>query len=231
MKKLGEVIRGAREAKGLSRAALAELSGYSAQAIQKIEEGRTVRPNNLPALARPLGIPEEDLRGLLGNARSTRLPASVVSTVRRSNAPYFHEIRTGGNSRSGGEIPVIGRAAAGEMGKLIMLNETTELVPTPPSLEGVEGGYAVYVYGTSMEPRYFPSEKVYVHPSKPIARGDFCVVQVGPPGEPPEAGYIKRFVKWDTDKLVVEQFNPPRQIEFDSKDVHSVHLVVGMERS
>lgn len=59
---LSEIIRGAREAAGLSRAALSIRSGVSPATIARIElEGHTPKLASLAALGAALEIPVSDL--------------------------------------------------------------------------------------------------------------------------------------------------------------------------
>ena len=94
-------------------------------------------------------------------------------------------------------------------------------------LASVNNAYAVFVSGDSMEPRYLPGETVYVHPGKPVRKGHFVVVQIaGDTDDAPPRGFVKKFVGWIGSRLVLEQYNPPGEIEFDKADVISVHRIV-----
>ena len=129
-----------------------------------------------------------------------------------------------------GLIPVLGRAAAGEPGKILMLDgEPSEWITCPPELVGVDGAYATYVYGDSMEPRYFNGERVYVHPIRPSGPRDFVVAQVRDENDD-LSGYVKRLVVWDEAGLTLHQFNPDTDLEFTPDKVDSVHVIVGSGR-
>ena len=54
------------------------------------------------------------------------------------------------------------------------------------------------------------------------------VVQMKPKrdGDPP-FGFIKRYVRWNAENLVLEQYNPAREVHFPSEDVYRVHVIVG----
>ena len=125
-------------------------------------------------------------------------------------------------------IKVMGVAEGGGEGKSTWNGEIVDWVARPPSLSGAPNGYATYVIGTSMEPRYHPGELIYVHPGKPVALLDYVLVQLKPPaeGEPPLA-LIKRFVRKTATKIVLEQYNPPKQLDIPARDVVSIHKIVG----
>lgn len=69
---------------------------------------------------------------------------------------------------------------------------------------------------------------VYVNPDKPPAVGDDVVIELHPIDDAsgPGSGYIKRLKKRTSTRLIVEQFNPPQDIEFDLADVKSCHRIV-----
>lgn len=125
-------------------------------------------------------------------------------------------------------IPVMGAGEGGSEGKFPWNGEVVDHVARPPSLSGAPNGYATYVVGTSMEPRYHPSEMIYVHPGKPVATDDYVLVQLKAPaeGEPPLA-LIKRFVRKTATKLVLQQYNPSKQLEFPLREIVSIHKIVG----
>jgi len=128
-------------------------------------------------------------------------------------------------------IPVYGRAVGGVEGKFIFNGELIDTVMCPPGLENVPDAYAVFVSGESMSPRFRPGETVWVHPGRPPRRGDDVVVQLHvPDGDPPE-GYIKEFVSWTPTRLVLRQFNPDREIEFEREQVKTVHVIVFSQKA
>ena len=212
MSAIANLVRAARKAKKMSQEDLAEATRYSVAGIRKIESGkvRTVRKS-------------KEIRAALGIERDQWVEALLADGIGNAEESV---VEAPPHIVGLGLVPVVGRAAAmGEVGKLVMLNEVSDYVQRPPELEGVPDGYAVYVYGESMVPRYFPNEKVYVHPHRPVARGDFCVVQIGNPN--PECAYIKRFVSMDESEIRLEQYNPPKEIAFPRDDVHSIGRIVG----
>ena len=126
------------------------------------------------------------------------------------------------------KVPVMGIAEGGEEGWSLWNGDIVDYIQRPPPLSGAPQGYATYVFGTSMEPRYHPGEIIYVHPGKPVMVGSYVLVQVKAKheGEPPGA-LVKRLARRTAQKIVLEQFNPPKTFEIPIKDVVSVHRVVG----
>mgnify|MGYP001310902491 CR=1 FL=1 len=130
---------------------------------------------------------------------------------------------------SGRRIPILGQALGGEEGIFLFNGEAVDWIVAPHALENVPGAYGVYVSGSSMEPRYFPGETLLVHPHKPVARGDFVVVQTKGDNETVPHGFVKQFVTWTPTRLILRQYNPDKEIEIERKDVVSVHKIVGTQ--
>ena len=101
-------------------------------------------------------------------------------------------------------------------------------VERPPSLASAPKGYATYVTGTSMEPRYRPGEMIYVQPGKPVTIGSYVLVRFKPKkeGEPPPP-LIRRLTKRTGTKIVLEQFYPPKTCDIALEDIVSMHRITG----
>jgi phage repressor protein C with HTH and peptisase S24 domain len=127
-------------------------------------------------------------------------------------------------------LPVLGQTSAGPNGRFILNGSEVGRVFTPPMLEGVEGAYAVRVYGTSMEPRYFAGETVWINPREPVRAGDDVVVQLLTEVEHERESYIKKFVSKSAKVTRLYQYNPDEgeanELEYPSDRVFSVHKIV-----
>ena len=125
------------------------------------------------------------------------------------------------------QIPLYGQAVGGIDGEFV-LNEGNRLadIVAPPSVANVSGAYAVTVSGESMEPRYFDGEVVFVHPKRRPVKGDFVVAQIHNPNDGPPLAYVKRLVRNSEAGLVLEQYNPPKELRFEHRAVVSVHVIV-----
>jgi phage repressor protein C with HTH and peptisase S24 domain len=132
------------------------------------------------------------------------------------------------------KIPILGHSEAGMDGRFILNGQQLGDALTPPSLEGVRNAYAVYIHGTSMEPRFEPGEIVYVNPNRPVRSGQYVVAQLVDPAEGEDGtpfAFVKRFISMNGRELRLEQLNPPegedRMLTFPRETVVSVHLIVG----
>ena len=102
--------------------------------------------------------------------------------VKKTSAPDTIVLPPGAQSMGSWprDLRVLGMAECGPDGWSLWNGEVIEMTSRPPNLAGAAQAYAVYVTGSSMEPRYFPGELVHVHPGKPVSIGDFVLVQVRP---------------------------------------------------
>ena len=226
------MIRSLREARGLTQARLAELTATSQPQIRRLEAGeRQLTKDWAQRLAPHLGVsaarlmfgnePSSEDTGRLKVAKDIAIPANEASRTAPANARLAHALPDPTE-----KIPVYGQAVGGIDGEFEMNGNRLEDVFTPPSLSSVAGAYAVYVAGESMEPRYFDGEIVFVNPVKRVRRGDFVVAQIQPEEHGPTLAYVKRFVRWNAQVLVLAQYNPEKELAFPADRVVSVHLVV-----
>lgn len=178
-------------------------------------------PATLPEITRGklaiiLGVTEDALRG----------PSPALG----GRSPPMNKPQTLALPMSGAtdRIPVLGMAECGVDGWSLWNGEIVDWVPRPANLIGAQQAYAVFVVGSSMEPRYFPGEVVFIHPGRPVTQGAFVLVQIKPKeqGEAPRA-VIKRLVKRSGTKWILEQFSPAKTFEVKADEIVSIHRVVG----
>lgn len=126
-------------------------------------------------------------------------------------------------------IPVLGsgRGGSDDEGVFELNGSEVNRVKCPPALTDVRGAYALYVQGTSMEPRYFEGEIVYINPIQPPRINDFVVIQFTPrhDGDNTRA-IIKRLVGRTASVLKVEQYNPPKTYDVPRSDIKAVHRII-----
>jgi len=151
---------------------------------------------------------------------------AVAGSVSVAPRPNMGRVVTFPSATSGRLMPVYGHARGGEDGFFEMNGQVVDRVPWPPELENVPDAYAVYVVGDSMEPRYFPGEIVYVHPTKPVRKDDFVVVQIEVDERGPPLGFVKRFLRYTSTDLILTQFNPKEEVRFPRAQVRSVHRII-----
>ncbi|OHV78139.1 S24 family peptidase [Ensifer sp. LCM 4579] len=125
----------------------------------------------------------------------------------------------------GKKIPVFGQAVGGVDGEFLMNGSVLYEVMAPPILSDISDAYAVCVSGDSMSPRYEDGEICFVDPGRRVKKGDYVIAQIRLEENGALLAYVKKFVRHNSSELVLEQFNPAKELRFDARTVHSVHYI------
>lgn len=188
-----------RRAKKMSMEALALAIGTSAPTINKLEKGQMRLSDKwLGPIARALDVS----------------PGALLGDNEEGAAP---------KQRS---IPVYGMAAGAFAGAFTMTSDEVERVPAPPGLAHVRDAYALIVTGSSMEPRYFAGDTIFVNPHRPPRPGDHVIVQIRDHRPEGRQTFIKRYVGETHGAVVVSQYNPPMNTEWKREQVSLLHRVL-----
>lgn len=125
------------------------------------------------------------------------------------------------------DLPVYGHAVGGDNGDFALNGEIVDRVRRPPGLIGNRSAFAVYVRGDSMEPRHYQGDLLYVDPIRPARSGDDVLVELKPAraGEPGPA-YIKQLVTQGPVRVVLRQFNPPKDITLPGAQILRVSKIL-----
>lgn len=126
----------------------------------------------------------------------------------------------------GGRLPILGRAMAGDEAMIFDNDKIEEYINRPPELTAVRNAYAIYVFGNSMEPRYFTGEILYINPNKPVSEGQFAIIQTMD-----NTALIKLIKEISPEQITYEQYNPKKEIKREYKHIKSLHLIVGCSSS
>jgi len=217
-------LRLAREAAGFKSASdAAQRFRWRPSTYMAHENGQNgIRPEPALIYARAYDVEAGWILTGTGRGPSTHPQANKRETQAAGPAPIYSA------ERWPRDLRVLGMAECGPDGWSLWNGEIIEMTSRPPNLAGAALAYAVYVIGSSMEPRYHSGELVYVHPGRPVDVGAYVLVQVKPSadGEAPRA-VIKRLVRRSATKVTLEQFNPKKTVELKTGDIISIHRVVG----
>ena len=178
----------------------------------------SIRSENLAKIAKVLDTTPDWL--LTGNESEA---GPVGDTPRTSEAVAAGAVSPP-RREANRDIPVYGLAAGAITGQLTMSNDPIEYKTAPDTLARVRDAYALIVTGTSMEPKYEAGDYVWIHPHKPIRKGDHVVIQELRDGGTVVS--IKRFEKLTDDHIVTTQYNPLATINFSRKQVVAIHRVL-----
>jgi len=230
---MGQRIQRRRLALGLSQAGLAADLELGQSTVAKWENGpNTPRSSTLPRLAARLRVSvawlisgEEE-----GAAAAGPIPAAAVearaAVALPEAGPESAPLVRRPISRGERDLPVFGVAVGGDDAWFELNGQVHEYVERPAQLEGVHNGYALFVLGDSMEPRYLEGEIVYINPNRPVTAGSFVAVEFKSEDGAPGKGMIKQFLKRTPTKLVLRQLNPGKTLEFAAEAVKHCHRIV-----
>jgi phage repressor protein C with HTH and peptisase S24 domain len=128
------------------------------------------------------------------------------------------------------DVNVYGTLVGGDDGDFMFNGDVVDRVQRPRGLANVKNAYALRLVGSSMEPKYEEGDLIYVNPDRSPSIRDFVVIEMHPieDGTPGKA-YLKRLKARTPTKFVVEQYNPPKDIEFLRSAVKVLHRVVPLE--
>ena len=220
-----------RRDRGLSAAELARKAGVSPATVSKIELGhRGLTRHMAPLLAAALGCPPGELYApvgapITGDGHGTDAHASA--RFRPMGAAFAPDAPPPppGLPR---DLPVHGSAEGGPDGAFAPPNSSlvVDWATRPPGLLGLRQAFALICEGHSMEPRFFPGELLYVHPTRPPVPGDYVVAVLQDPAWDEDRGYIKRLVRRGAEHVVLRQHNPDREIVLDRARVKQLFLVL-----
>lgn len=216
METIGQRIKSARKQAKFTQGDVAKRLGIGRVAVTNWETGATEPARERIAdLAEMLGVPVDWL--LTGRGADVPIPSMVVDVP---NARI-----TGHPSGGSSVVPVYGQAVAGVDGQFPINGNILFWVVAPPQIAKIEGAYAVSISGDSMSPRYEDGEIAFVDPTRRVRKGDYVVAQIqSDDSEVPQA-YVKRFQRHNEEELVLDQFNPPKELKFDHDRVVSVHYI------
>ena len=148
-----------------------------------------------------------------GALRSYRFSASIPAAKTHTQKQAFTDSRC---------LPVRGRAQGGQDGNFIIEEQPIDWTFRPADLQGVNDAFAVFVSGDSMVPKYKNGDLVYVHPTRSITKNRYVLVETTE-----HKGFIKQFVSWQEDTLIVQQFNPMQEVRIPKETVLRLMLVIG----
>lgn len=220
---MGDRIKAARVAAGLTQEQVARQFGIKGSAVTQWESDasrpESRRMGTLAAMLRvsldhlvrgegppprgappppPMTIPDHDIATLLPNARPVELGRA--------------------------DLPVLGKAQGGPDGHFSLAESPIEWVARPAALAGIRDAYALVVENDSMTDFGLPEGTVmHVHPHRGPRTGGYCVL-VKTNGD----NFVKRYIARRGGKVVVEQSNPRKVLEFPEREIRAVHRITSV---
>jgi transcriptional regulator with XRE-family HTH domain len=196
-------FREARLRKQLTQAAIAKGLSVSQSAVAQWESGRSSPSTGLAV----------KIKQLLG--------------VDSRSAEAGQQPQTRGSLGKRARLPIVGSPVPGDEERIIIDGNVYGEILAPPQLEYLTGAKAVYVRGRSMEPRYYPGEVVYLHPSRPPNPGDFVLVTLKEPDYPAQIGYIRQYLGEDLVHIRLRSLNPKSEHLVARQNLVGMATIVG----
>jgi phage repressor protein C with HTH and peptisase S24 domain len=213
-------LKALREQSGLSMRSVAEALGWALTRYQHYED-RYKRPF-LPA---DLAYALAEIFKAEGVDPASVLELAGIGTAPAASTGGQAPLRLAPLAPSPGparDLPVLGAVKGGSEGFYFNEGEPKEFLLRPANLAGATDAFALYVYGDSMEPRYFAGEILYVNPNRPLTRNCFVAVELSD-GQ----GMIKQFVSRSDDYVLLRQFNPQKDIRLPAREVKRIYRITG----
>ncbi len=218
------VERRLREA-GLSprRASLLITDQKNPDILRTMKAGRSAMPEP-PTLLRLAELLQVSVEWIVGT--ETRAPQPYDESRAGMPTPSDRELLPMGAWEMPVDLPVLGTVSASVVGSFTISGDVVEYVRRPPGLRTARNAYAVYVRGSSMEPRHRPGDLLFISPDRPAVAGDDVVVQQRNHDQAPVECLLKTLVRETADAIVARQLNPPGEIEFRRATIIGVHRVL-----
>jgi phage repressor protein C with HTH and peptisase S24 domain len=125
------------------------------------------------------------------------------------------------------DVPVLGTALGGTgRGDFTMDGDSGLRVRRPPRLVGRDDVFALFVSGTSMEPRFQSGDLIFLEKKRPPQVNDFVVIELHPDEDGVQAAFVKRLLGITPTKYRLEQYNPPGTLEIDREKVLQIIRVM-----
>ena len=226
LKELGKTGQGLANSLGINKSRISEIiggrRGVKADEIITISnylemserEVISLLSGQLPSL---VGISEPPSPGLLQDAQPRRYAGTFVPDPKDLPPPSTMPV----------DVPVYGSVVGGADGDFEMNGDVIDRVRRPAGLTNARNAFALYVVGTSMQPRYDEGDLIFVHPGRPAVVGSDVVVELHAKDEfnRPKA-LLKRYRGKTPTLLLLEQLNPLAEIEIPLDEVKQVLRVL-----
>ena len=232
----GKRLRWARERAGIDQVTMARLEGLNEKTYRAYENEQNGFAKRAPDFARRLNVPTDWL--LAGGQLPNTDPPFIAP---ETNAKLAPPMEGPGSIRMRRDVPVYGTALGaaevidGEAVEQTTLN-TGDVIAyrrRPVILDGRADIYALYVQGSSMEPRHKDGAILFVEGNRRPAVGDDAVIYLRAPdehdGERATSVLIKTLVKKSASFIELEQYNPRHTFRIPMERVQRMDRVLTLD--
>ncbi|MFV0432257.1 MAG: S24 family peptidase [Alphaproteobacteria bacterium] len=214
----------------MSEYAAAKMLGIHYSNIQGLTSGRVKKPRYLGELAEVLRVHEKWLRTGEGSkelAITAATPSDMLTNPHKDTSNLgeaFQQPFAATNTQR--NLPVYGTAAAGEeTGAFqISMGSPIDYIHRPYHLIHNQDSFAIYVQGSSMEPKFEGGDLVFIDPHKSPKPYDYVIIElIDNIGE--REVFIKRYLGQKDGEIVCLQYNPYKKRTYPLERVVKLHRV------
>lgn len=219
---VGRLLFDLRTGKGWMQKYVADMIGTKDRYYGKFERAeRPVSRKFALRLGKLYGVPAD---------RFLREPGETVASERVTGPtdaliPEHHVVnrKKGPAATRDDPLPVLGGSMASSAEYPYALNDqkVTEYKERPAKLAGVVDAFALYMIGSTMEPRYYQGELLYIHPHLPAQPNDFVLVRFVD-----GRGTVKQYIGRENGHVIVRQFNPAKDYRLAEAEVAALEPIV-----
>lgn len=216
METIGLNIRLLLAAKGMRQKELANRLGVSETAVGKWVRGNGVSNENLPLVAKALGVSTAQL--LERHHPVVGFTAIVAEDEgHQAKKQMTYEVSDSALKK----VPIVGTAKAGNNGFYDMDNTMDGYIE---AISSDSDSFAIQVKGDSMEPAIRSGWYVWCEPSRPLVPGEFCWVALKS-GE----RLLKELLFERPDMVALSSINPDYQrLNIMREDIEHISYVAGI---
>tara|TARA_R110002124_G_scaffold193265_2_gene360542 strand:- start:335 stop:943 length:609 start_codon:yes stop_codon:yes gene_type:complete len=185
---------------GLTQKGLAEAVGMNPATVNRMLYGRRhIRAEEVPLIENYLGakygMPAEH-DGDVAQIQDSGFAAQSAPTVPQNLIPVYH-------------------GATGE-------GDIVDWVERHPMQKSCKDAYAFYVVSGAYEPRYYSGELVYIHPGKPPAMAQDCLVRRADGTES-----LYRYMGQSVQEVMLSNLQNGAAVTFPHTEIRALSAVVG----
>jgi transcriptional regulator with XRE-family HTH domain len=225
-KKLGEALRLARKDKKLTQGEVATHLGVTRAAVGQWEAGDNApSTNNLMKICAYLQI--DMASALEGVAQhdmfaGLHVPSNWQNETRQ---PENHPSSRYSHMRDGsGPIPIL-KSFPGGKADFLIDDDIIGFAARPIGLEQALGAKAVYMVGTTMEPKFDEGDILFVGTMRTPSIGDSVLVRMQSAEGAPSACYLRQLIARSEGKITLRQFNPSKNITLEIGAIKSIDRI------
>lgn len=219
--------------RGMTEASWARAAKVSSSLFQDMKnKGTRPRVDTLEKVLAAARVTMPEFYALLGTETDTPPQSNVVEADSRH---YRHrsnpmDVPVWGSAEGSDYIPDLDEPGTCVETTSLMPDDIIDHIRRPIGIAEKRNVYALFVVGTSMEPRYFDGEPIFVDPARTPAIGDHVVLQLAAPdfeeGERVVRAMVKRLEKRTADFYFLRQYTPNLTFKVAKTNVMAIHRVI-----